>query len=82
MIRSAASTTLDAGRRPALVPVEPDDQRDAAEHGEDEEPLRPRLLEADVGADRLAGARGATPSRSASLWRIQSVTLTVSTVVR
>ena len=61
--------------RPALVPVEPDDQGRAPQHDEDEQPLRPRLLEPDVGHDRLAGLAGATPSRSARLWRIQSVTV-------
>ena len=42
--------------------------------GEDQQPLRPGLLEPDARIDRLAGLAGATPSRSASFGEIQSVT--------
>src|SRR5262249_55804989 len=39
-----------------FVAIEPDDQAEAAQHGEHEDRLTPGLLEADVRANRLAGA--------------------------
>ena len=55
VIRRAASADLVGQRSRALAAIEPDDQGRAAEHDEQQEPLRPRLLEPELRRDRLAG---------------------------